>query len=79
MENSEDCGLLHFTPHGVFVYRWVPSVVILDVVHNNGFSWNTKTEVDGLFKKLPEYVEEQEIAARVVTPATTQNEELGWS
>ncbi len=57
-------------------------VVILDVVHpaskkilwyaakTDGFSWNTKTQVDGLFKKLREYVEEQESAARPTTPAS---------
>ena len=75
-----ETGTMHPLPVGAF--NGGSGVVILDVVHpaskkilwyaakSNGFSWNTKTEVNGLFKKLREYVEGQESAARAVTPAT---------
>jgi hypothetical protein len=57
-------------------------VIILDVVHpgskqilwytskNVGLSWSTNTAVAGLFKNLREYLEGQESAARLATPAT---------
>jgi hypothetical protein len=59
------------------------SFIILDVMRpgskeilwytskNGGLSWSTNTAVAGLFKNLREYVEGQESAARLATPATT--------
>jgi len=76
-----ETGTMHPLPVGAAVSTGT-AVLILDVVNprsneilwyaakNSGLSWSTNTAVAGLFKRLQEYVEGQESAARLAAPAT---------